>query len=237
MKLSNQDTQNLENILATAAIGGIDQIIIEDGFVRGVNADKTFAIISDFNVPKFPQKIGIARLGTLGQRLAVFKGKEPIIDAKESERGEISSMEIVCGKNKVQFRCTSTMLIKAPKAINDEADCVITMSKEEVKTVLDAIRVMSCKKVTLSVRKGGAVQFEIADESNDTFKIVLDAASDKEDDSVVHYYQASVLTAILKSKMELDVAVLDIGQMGTIKTQINGHGITMLPQIGDDAEE
>jgi hypothetical protein len=237
MKLSNQDTQNLENILATAAVGSIDQIIIEDGVVRGVNPDKTFAIISNFNVPKFPQKVGIARLSTLAQRLAVFKGKEPIIDAKESERGEISSLEIVCGKNKVQFRCTSTMLIKAPKAIGDEFDCTIKLTKEETKTILDAIRVMSCKKVTLSIRKGGNVQFEIADESNDTFKIALDNPADKEDDSVVHYYQASVLVAILKSKMEFDLATLDIGLQGTIKTDINGHSITMLPQIGDDAEE
>ena len=237
MKLTNNETQNLENILATAAIGGIDQIIIEDGFVRGVNPDKTFAIISNFNVPKFPQKIGIARLGTLAQRLAVFKGKEPVIEVKESSRDEIACMEIVCGKNKVQFRCTSTMLIKAPKAINDDAACQIKLTKEETKTILDAIRVMSCKKVTLSIRKGGVVQFEIADETNDTFKITLDNPADKEDDSVVYYYQASVLIAILKYKMEFDEAVLDIGVQGTIKTEINGHSITVLPQIGDETEE
>lgn len=237
MKLTNTETQNLENILATAAIGGIDQIIIEEGLVRGVNPDKTFAIISGFDVPKFPQKIGIARLSTLAQRLAVFKGKEPLIDAKESERGEISSLEISCGKNKVQFRCTSTMLIKAPKSIGDEHACTIKLTKEETKTILDAIRVMSCKKVTLSIRKGGNVQFEIADESNDTFKILLDNPTDKEDDSAVHYYSAPMLVAILKTKMDFDIATLDIGVQGTIKTNINGHSITMLPQIGDDAEE
>jgi hypothetical protein len=237
MKLSTQDTQYLETILATAAIGGIEAVVIEDGFVRGVNPDKTFAIISDNNVPAFPQKIGIARLNSLTQRISIFKGKDTVIDAKESERGEISAMEISSGKNKVQFRCTSTMLIKAPKSINDEVNCDVAITKDEMKMILDAIRVMGAKKVTLALRKDGSVQFEIADESNDSFKIVLEYSLPDGKNTEVYYYQASVLAALLKAKMDFDTVKFKLGQMGTIKTEIIGHEVTILPQIGDDTEE
>lgn len=237
MKLSTQDTQYLETILATAAIGGIDAIVIEDGFVRGVNPDKTFAIISDHNVPAFPQKIGIARLNSLTQRISIFKGKDTVIDARESDRGEISAMEITSGKNKVQFRCTSTMLIKAPKSINDEVNCDVAITKDEMKMILDAIRVMGAKKVTLALRKDGSIQFEIADESNDSFKIVLEDCLKDAKSTEVYYYQASVLGALLKAQMEFDTVVFRLGQMGTIKSKINGHEVTILPQIGEDTEE
>lgn len=224
--------------MSVLAVGGIENVVFEDGYVRGVNPEKTFAIISNTNVPKFPQKIGISRVSTLASRLAVFKGKDPIIEARETERGEIAMLDITAGRSKVQFRCTSTMLIKFPKGeFNDARANVITLTKEEIKTILDAIRVMSCKKVTMSIRKSGEVKFDIPDESNDTFTVTLCTGVKSDSDSVVHYYQSTVFVALLKSKLDNDTTTLDIGEMGTILTTINDHSVAVLPQIGDSDKE
>src|SRR5271155_1115845 len=101
MKLTAKDTSNLLTILAVCNVGGIESIVIEDGIVRGANAEKTFAIISNENIPKLPQKMGLGsssnpdatsrRLSSLRQRLELFAGSsDTIIEVRETERGEIS---------------------------------------------------------------------------------------------------------------------------------------------------
>lgn len=241
MKLTTEDTQNLQNILTTCAIAGIDSIIIDDGLVRGVNDAKSCAIISNFNIPKFPQKIGLSRLGSLKSRLDLFAGNtSAIIDAKETERGEINALEITAGRNKVQFRCTSALLIKAPKQINDNSLSKVFISKDELKMVTDAIRVMSAKKVVLSIRKNLAVAFELSDATNDAFKIDLETPAellgDESADSVVHYYPADVFLAVMKALVN-EFTTFTVGTVGTIKVSVNGHELTMLPVINEDGEE
>src|SRR5512137_2403079 len=104
MKLSNTDIQNLYDAILTCALGDIDDILIEGGVIRGVSADRSCLIISDYNVPAFTQKVGLSRLSKLRQRLDLFmtggKAENGVtLEAKESERGEITQLEIACGKD------------------------------------------------------------------------------------------------------------------------------------------
>jgi hypothetical protein len=238
MKLSAQDTQFLQSILATCAALDIDSIIIDEGKVRGINAPKSAALISAFNIPSFPQKIGLSHLGSLKSRLDLFAGNAAtVIDAKETDRGEINSLDISAGRSKVQFRCTSAILIKAPKVINDEPAFSLFITKSENKMLLDAIRVMGAKRIVLTVRKDRAVAFELSDASNNAFKIDLETPCERlgeETDSVVHYYEAGVFAAVLKNNGEQDTS-LEVGEAGSVKISVNGHSITLLSVI--DADE
>ena len=242
MKLSTKDTANLNTIIAVCAIGSIDAVIIDGGYIRGANPDKTCAIISDVDVPQFPQKIGLARLSQLRQRLDLFTNESnTVIDVKESDRGEISSLEISAGRSKAQFRCTSTMLIKAPTMINDEEACRIFLEKEEAQMVLNAIKVMGTKKVQLTIKKDRSVIFTLPDTTNDAFTAVLKTPSERisedEMDSVVHYYQSDIFSSILRSKLDANPITFDVGVIGTIRTTVSGHVLVMLPQINEDAED
>jgi hypothetical protein len=242
MKLTAEDTQRLLNVITTCAVGGIESIVIEDGFVRGANPDKTFAIISDHEVPKFPQKIGISRINSLKSRIDLFSDNpNTVIEAKESERGEISSIEISAGRNKAQFRCTSTMLIKAPKSINDEEVHGIILNKAELKIVLNALKVMGAKTVQLIIKKEGNVTVGVADENNDLFSAALETPAQlkdgKEADSVVHYYHAPIFHSVVRTLSDAEVAGFIVGESGTLRTKINGHDVIVLPKINDSEEE
>lgn len=242
MKLTATDTAHLLNVLKTCSVGGIESIIIEDGFVRGANPDKTFAIISNHEIPKFPQKIGISRINSLKSRIDLFSNNpNTVIEAKESERGEISSIEISAGRNKAQFRCTSTMLIKAPKSINDEEVHGIIMNKEELKIILNSLKVMGAKTVQLIIKKDGIVTVGVADESNDLFLATLETPAvlkdGKESDSVVHYYHANIFHSVIRTVAEAEVAGFIVGESGTLRTKIDGHDVIVLPKINDDTEE
>lgn len=239
MKLTAQDTANLSSIISTCLLGGIESIIIEEGLVRGVNEARTFVIISDHNVPKFPQRIGLSRLGSLRQRLELFAGNDAtVIEAKESDRGEISSLDISAKRNRVQFRCTSTALIKAPKSVNDSPVFEVTITGDELKLILNAIKVMGGKNVALIIKKDLSVQINLADSTNDVFTSELENAANlvgEEQDSVVHYYHADIFHSILRSRSD-DVAFI-VGAAGTISTDVNGHLVVLMPKINEDMED
>lgn len=240
MKLSSQDTQNLQNILTTCALVGIESILFEEGKVRGATESNTCIMISDTGIPAFSQKIGLSKISSLKQRLDAFVGNSSlIIDAKESDKGEISSLDISAGKNKVQFRCTSTRIIKPPKGVNDPTAFKISATKDEMKMILNAVKVMSAEKVEIVIKKGGEVSFSLADTNNDIFLVVLEnqakKVSEEDLDSVVHYYDASVFASVIRNTS--DAEVLSIGGAGTIRVKVNGHELILMARVNDDEME
>ena len=238
MKLTNHDTSSLCLLLSACQVGGVESVVIEDGVARGINEARSFVIISDGSLPAFPQKIGLSRLSALKQRIVLMG--EAVIEAKETERGEISLLDISSGRSKVQFRCTATALIKAPKQINDEAANNVFLTKDELKLVLDAIKVMGAKTVSLIIKKDHTVSFSIADANNDAFSTVLSTQAEAltdEANSVVHYYHADIFHAVMKAN-DFDTTTLVIGEAGTIRTSVLGHSVILLPKIneGEDNE-
>lgn len=239
MKLSNQDVQHLSSALSALATCSIDSIIIEEGKIRGRTENNTCIFISDFNVPKFSQKIGLTRLSSLSARMSVFGGNA-VIDARESSRDEIASLEISGGRNKVQFRCTSTLLVKAPKAVNDPQQFRVFIKKDELKTILDAVRVMGAKRIVMSIKEDQIVGFDLVDSNNDSFNVVLETKAENlgDADYPVHYYPSDVFVPVMKAAIgESDMLIVEIGQVGTIRTKLNGHSVILFPQIDTDGEE
>lgn len=234
MNITSEQLNEIKTALQVASVGGIESVIIEDGLFRGVNDSKSFAIISDNKIPKFPQKIGITRISTLLKRLGLFTG-EVSVNAKETDRGEIAMMEFASGRNKMQFRCTSTMLIKAPKSINDEANFALILTEEESTMLVNSIRVMGNKKILLIVNNEKQARFEVKDESNDMFKFDLanEIVSDNEVSSCLFSYPSDMIVSVF-SKLD-DGAAIIIGQMGTIKTFVGGHEVTILPVVTEDS--
>jgi hypothetical protein len=187
--------------------------------------------------------MGLSRIGALRQRIDIFAGNNTaLVEVKESEKGEISSIEISAGKNKVQFRCTSSALIKAPKNINGTPVNRVSIKKEELKMVFNAIKAMGGKKLMLSVRKDGNVTFRVDDATNDAFTISLDEdvtrLSDESMDSVAHYYSSDIFAAVFKPAFDAyTVIAFDIGDNGIIKLKVNGHDVTLLPQINEEEDD
>lgn len=238
MKLSPTDTAHLKDILTICSITGIDSIIIDEGVVRGMSPTKTCAMVSRVDVPRLSQKMGLARLSALRSRLDLFTSKEVVVDAKETERGEISQLEISASKSKVQFRCTSSALIKAPLSINDVHAFNIFMNKDEVKSILDAVRVMGAKKMILSISKG-TVSFKISDESNDVFSLELSTPAELigDEGSAVITYSTQVLPAVMKfAAQDVDLITMKVAEKGTATLQLLNRDVAVLPDFNNEEE-
>ena len=236
MKLSPESIANLEKILSTCSIASIDAIIIDEEGVRGINENKSCVIISNTNVPKLPEsfKMGLTRLGVLTNRLSLFKSDPQItVDAKENDqRAEISSLEVSSPTAKVQFRCTSSALIKAPKKINDTVKFSLSINKDQVPFILSGAKSMSAKFAVLAGKKDG-IFFEFTDSNQDTFSTKV---SDSNDLIFANCYAADVLLPLIKSAAagmadSENILSIEIGEIGTARLQINGYDLTVLPQI------
>jgi hypothetical protein len=237
MKLTAEDVSALKALLTVCQIGSIDLFLIEDGVARGLNDSKTFAIISDANVPKFGKSVGIVRTRTLKARLDVFGNKDVSVTALDSGRDEITSLEISAGRNKVQFRCASVRLFdkKVPKAINDAPAFSFSVSQEDSKMLLDAVKVMSAKQIVLFVNcSKKSVSFEVSDPSNEVFTVNLDTEvfKDGEEDSCVVCYASDVFCSVLQNAKGAEIPVV-VGAKGTLKTVIMGHEVVLLPQVNN----
>ncbi len=235
MKLSVESIKNLENLLSTCSIASIDAIVIEDNTARGVNEDKSCVIIASHNVPKLPElnKMGLSRLSTLVNRLSLFKSDDQmVVDAKENDKGEISSLEISSPSAKVQFRCTASALIKAPKKINDTQKFVVDIKKEQIPLILSGAKSMGAKRAVIASKKDGTF-FEFTDTNQDTFSIRV---ADSLDVVIAHHYPAEVLLPLIRAASsnltDEDSGIsLNIGEVGTVNISVNGYSLTVLPQI------
>lgn len=237
MKLSSQNLAQLKNIFSACSVGSIESIILDGAKVRGLNEDRTFAILSDVDVPELPQKMGIGSINSLRQVMELFSSNDKAeITAKESDRGEISSIEISAGRTKGQFRCTSTVLIKAPTSINDVDAFGLSITKEEAKFIINATRVSGTKTVQVVIKKDGDVSFIVNDVSNDALSITLESPVHRyvDSDSVVFYYHSAVIVSLLKEIIGYaDDVGLIIGESGSAKTVVHGHTVYLLPKVED----
>lgn len=238
MKGNTQELVNFfENIISVCSAVNIENVIIEDGMIRGINEDKSCVILSSSNLPDFgSSKLGLARMSVLAARINVLKNsKDFTIEAEvNSKTDEITHLRLTGGGAKVQFRCAAPSIIRAPKAVNDAPCWRLEVSKEQAEMIISAVRVMGAKTVVVA-KKGAAAIVECSDTNNDVFSIKLETAPEwvNEESSdpapaFAYYYPANILLSLLKQKQGCEFI---IGENGTLTTQINGHFLTVISKV------
>jgi hypothetical protein len=239
MKLTPTEIDQLLSIATTCGLAQIDAIAIADGVVRGVNEDKTCAVISDVGVPDFKGlKAGITRLSTLKARLLALKSVGDVeLSYKDSGRGDVQLFEMSSGRNKATFRCAGYDYVfqSSPKSITDEPCTLVTAQQPELKLLQQALSVMGGKTITLVVRQSGEASFEVTANS-DVFSVGISTAVERlveeKFDSEVYYYGAPALMALLKAAGEADASIpFTIGRRGTLTLLVNGHAMSVIRRI------
>ena len=242
MKLTSPDIANLITLLNTATLCGIDTVVIADGKARGVSPAKTSVLLSTENLPKM-NDVCIGRVKELQSRLSLFaSNKDTVVQTKESDRGDIVSLEITAGRNKAQYRCASVALMgeKIPKNVPDAYAPMysILLLKDEAKMLLDSVRVMNSKKIALIIKPDGTVNFDTMDDSNDHFTVAVEnpaTSLQDHDETIVNYFAVEIFSPVLRELMNSDAIEFSVG-MKTLSATINGHKIILVPQINEEED-
>lgn len=243
MKLNAVSIEQLDNLLQTANIAGIEKMIIADGQIRGIDEKQTTVIISKENVPEFGKlSVGMNRLGNLTSRLNLVKSTGTYeIEAVPSKNGtDVSHIQLSSKDTSVQYRCASVEAIKSvPKAINDKLHWLIEIPGKTVGLASMAISAMSVDNLIITAKKDGAVYFEAIDVNNDTFstKFASEASwiPEKEPEpaskSFSYNYPVKTVLPLLKAASNNGTNAVNvmIGEKGILTIIVNSYDFFVVP--------
>lgn len=237
MKLNKEDVSNLVGVFDTCLKGDINDVVIEDGVVYGVNDSKSVAIISDFKIPNLGQKAGFMNIKLLKSILDTFRDTELSVDSEETDRGEIRSIAVKSGRSKAEFRCTSTALLKPPRKINDATFCKVVVEKDEMALVLNMIKTFGPKSVTICIKSNGNTSIQGSSAGGNNFQVDLrnTAVFEGDAETVVHHYLPNIFASIMREmNSHLDNFYMNFGELGSLGSKLNGHDFIILPYIEQD---
>lgn len=239
MKLTQKDIEELRTILSVCKTLGIEGIVLNEGRVRGAKPSLDVAIISDSNL-SIPAalRLGIGRVAELDKRLGIF-GPDVSIEGKSNDAGDVTLLSMSQGKTKLQFRCTSSALMRAPKSNDDVPVCTVQITKAEAALISKAVKTLGSETIVLHVNRVGAAKLECTDSANDKFEIELSQQVKyaDEEQSLVQTYLAGLFVDVVdggaKDAEEIELVV---GEVGSITTKLKGHTVMVMPQITGEEE-
>ncbi len=244
MKLNTDSIKNLDLLLQTTIIAGIEKMIISDNQVRGIDEKQTTVIISKENVPDFGKlNVGMNRINNLMSRLNLVKlTGEYEIDVISSKNGiDVSHLQLTSKDTSVQYRCASVEAIKnIPKAINDKIQWLIEIPGKTVGLVSMAVSAMSSDNLTISAKKDGSIYFESMDTNNDIFstKFAEKAIWVPEEDEPTlktfsFNYPVKTVLSLFKAATNNGINSVNImiGEKGILTIVVNGYDFFIVPTL------
>jgi hypothetical protein len=247
MKVDALSIAYIQNVVATAQLVKIDDIIIEPDLVRGIDEDRSVVIIQTTDVPAMPfTSIGLNRIGVFMNRFKIAKDMAdfeieaimPNLDSKQKNSNVSSTFAralVLKGKGiKIDYRCANPDTIQAPKSLNDKPKHKVPMTAEAVLLMSKAQSAMGSDEITLTSQEDG-VSFEMADMNSDVFSYkfgeevtVVDKDADRKDTNFTHKYPIKILLPLLK--VSSDEPFL-ITSRGILKIVVNGLDFYILPRV------
>jgi len=239
MKLDQSIVDYIFNVVKTAKLVNIDNIIIEPGLVRAMNDGRTVVLRSAENVPDLPfSSIGITRINDILARYEIVSKIDGFyVEAKTDSDGEYATQLILKAKRtKVDYRCGDPRTLNAPKQINDVMCHNVELSESVVEMLVKGAAAMGSENVSFISDNDGVV-FKLADDNKDIFKcefetraIPIANAEGKmpSSNSFAHSYSVKTLLALFKNHTDV---VFSIGQKGIISFPINGLTVYVIPQV------
>ncbi len=192
----NVDAQSLlfiQNVVKTAKVFKIQNIIIEPGKVRGMDDDQTVVIYQDQNVPNMVfGSIGLNRLDVFSSRFDIIRatagfnievgtmGDDSSVgfdkfDNKDKHKAGVKSpmwakTVAMTGLNtSIDYRCANPSIIKAPKSRADVNRYLLAMTENAFTMIMKGKSAMDSDFVTIKGNTKG-VQLLVTDDNGDSLK-------------------------------------------------------------------
>lgn len=233
MKLQAEHIAFIQNVVKTASLVNIDNIIIEPNMVRALDENRTVVLYQTEGVPEMPfGSIGLNRISVFTARYDVAKTQDNFsIVAVVDDDSKFARQLVMSGKGvRIDYRCANPTTIQAPRQINDEMGYRVRLNAEAVLLLQKGQAAMGAETVTIISNDG--VSFELIDVNSDKFKhtFAVDAESLSDDGNTkfAHQYPVKTLLALFKQNPE---GCFEVGYKGILSFPVNGLSVFVLPQV------
>jgi hypothetical protein len=237
MKVDQLSLAYIENVVATAHLIGIDNIIIEPDRVRAVDEDSTAILLQITGVPVLPfGSIGLNRIDIFSSRYAIAKSVDnfemvAVVDGPEDAQ-YARALTMKAKGIKIDYRCANPATIRAPKGLNDAVKFRARMHPEAVLHMHKGASAMESDELTM-IGATDSVSFEMADVNGDklTFKFgdAVDnvLAGDTSEAKFSHRYPIKLLQTLFKANPD---GYFYVTSRGMLKVTINNLDVYVLPR-------
>lgn len=233
MKLEPEVVAYILNVVKTARLVGIDNIIIEPNLVRALDDANTVVLFQDKNVPEMPfGSIGLTRTDAFMARYDIAKTQDKFsIEANVGDDEDFTRSLVMKGKGiKIDYRCGDPAKIKAPRQVNDTMKFRVPLNAEAVLLLQKGQAAMGSENVTIISNDG--VSFELVDVNNDVFKhtfaVEAEPLTDDTNAKFAHRYPVKTLLALFKHNPD---GHFSVGAKGILSFPINGLTVFVLPRV------
>lgn len=246
MKLQEDVIKYITTVVDTAKITNVENLVFEEGRVRGMNEDQTVVLLQEENVPDFPfPTMGLNQISSVSSRFNVFfkllqnvkevNGTDPTILTTDfsvnlsidEERNFVRSIQLKALEDnlKVGIRCSNPVHVKAPRVIHDTIVNTFIIDKIMVDALTLSPNAMgNVEDVTFHTTKNGFT-FTLYDQNNEEF--VYTFGNKNPDTHFHHKYPLKVLVSLLKQNVDGE---LGVGEKGVLQTVINDLNLYILPR-------
>jgi len=233
MKLTPDEIKYIQNVVHTAQMVGIDNIIIEPNLVRALDDNKTVVILQTDNVPAMSfGSIGLNRINVFNSRIDIAKTQDNFtIEAVADEGEEFTRALTMKGKGvRIDYRCANPSTIAAPRQVTDTMLWSVKLNAEAVLLLQKGQAAMGAENVSIISNDG--VSLELVDVNNDvfshTFAPFAKPLTDNENAKFAYRYPVKTVLPLFKHDAE---GTFEIGEKGILKVNVNGLDIYVLPQV------
>ena len=243
MKVDAKSLAYIQNVVKTAQLVKIGNIIIEPKKVRAIDDEKSVVMFQDSDVEEMPfGSIGLNRIDVFMNRFEVVKGMDgfeleaimPEVDPEKQDAPKFARALVMKSKGiKIDYRCANPATIQAPKQINDTVTFKVPMNPEAVLLMSKGQSAMSSDEVSLVCDEDG-VRFEMTDINGDAFThhfaeevSIVDKKSKGKDTNFVHKYPLKVVLPLLKAASDTPFYMTS---RGMLKIVVNGLDLFVLPR-------
>jgi hypothetical protein len=242
MKVDTQSLAYIQNVVKTAQLVKIGNIIIEPEKVRAIDDEKSVVLFQDTDVPDMPfSSIGLNRIDVFMNRFDVARTVEdfeleavmPDADPEKPDAPKFARALVMKGKGiKIDYRCANPATIQAPKVINDKAKYKVDMNPEAVLMMSKGQSAMTADEVTLVADEKG-VHFEMTDINGDAFtykfaeKVTPVDKKDGKDTNFTHKYPLKVILPLFKTSSD---APFHVTARGMLRIVVNGLVMYVIPR-------
>jgi hypothetical protein len=233
MKVDQQTLMYIQNVVETARLVKIENIIIEPGKVRAMDEDRSVVLFQDSNVPDLPfNAIGLARIDVFQSRFEIAKSISGFeIEAVMNNDKDFARALVMKGKGiKIDYKCASPKTIQAPKTLNDTIKYQIAMTPDAVQLMSKGVGAMGADEITFV---GGAdgVSFEIEDINRDMLSFQFaTSVIEVEGGQVGNFKYKYPIKHILSLFKHNSSGSFFISTHGMMKIQVNGLDMHIPPR-------
>lgn len=225
----------IENIIKSAKLVEISELIIDKDLVRGINKSKTAFILSELKLPDEFITMAINRPDVYLSRFGLVKNIDDFKSSvKIKDNGDDSFVEQIDFKSKsikVQYRCCSPSMIAAqPKSIKDKDTYYIKFSQADIDTLLKAGSATDTANIKV-IGNEEELSYELTDLTGDTITIMSDTVATTDDLDKFKFSFNFAQKSFLQLLKNCSSFEFSLGARGVFKIKVNNVHMYLLPQV------